>query len=144
MIIDIEPTLKPASPIEKTILELRGIDALYVILTADGNEESVRFDRKSLDEFCHSKTVSEVLSSLEEGIDSQIQKFRTALDTNIHPHWTDTKKKMDIHPTLGERWTGGYYEAPLEMTKSQRKFFESEVLRLKAKSGKTSFAKISF
>jgi ribosomal protein L31 len=143
MKIDINPVLRQTTPTEKIILEMRGILCLYVVLTHDGNEYSVQFDEKSLSEFCPSRTVSEMLKSWETGFKRQIAEYQKALKTNIHPYWTHTAKVMIDKGKSWERWNGRYEEVPLEMDKSQRVFFQSEIDRLKAKSGPLTFVKIT-
>lgn len=149
MIIDIEPKIRVANETEKIILEMREIPALYVVLTSDGKEHTVQFDPKRLDEFLPSRTVSETLKNWQENIIETIAEYKKAVETNIHPWWTATKKTMIHypqfagHPELEYRWNGKYHEAPLEMTKSQSRFFQSEIKRMEAISGEMTFVKIT-
>jgi len=131
MKIDIQPKLRQATATEKLCIELREINALYVFITKDGEEESVKFDEKSLDEFCQSRNVSYVLNSWKEAFVSQCEKYRKAVKTNIHPLWTCTKKDMVEYPQykgtpeLQFRWEGKYlYDQPLEMTKEENAYFK--------------------
>ena len=150
MKIDIKPKYRLATEMERAIMEMREIDALYVVLTCDGKEHTVQFDKKRLDEFLPSRTVSETLKNWQENIKTQIAEYKQAVETNIHPWWTNTTKTM-IHypqyahlnsPELEWRWNGRYHKEPREMTREQKKYFQSEIKKLEAIDGEMTFEQI--
>ena len=149
MKIDIKPKIKLASPLEKVILEMREIPALYAVYTSDGKEYSTQWDEKSLAEFCPNRTVSEMLKNWQDGFLSQIEQYKKAVETNTHPFWTSTVKTMVHypqyagHPELEYRWNNKYHEEPAEMTKAQNRFFQSEIKKFEAISGELTFVKIT-
>jgi len=148
MKIDINPKQRLATETEKIILEMREITHLYEVLTSDGKEFSVQWDDKSLAEFCPNRTVSEMLKSRQQGFIDKIELYKKAVESNIHPWWTNTKKTMvhypqySGHPELEYRWNGKYHEEPAEMTKAQNRFFQAEIKNLESISGKLTFQKI--
>ncbi len=141
MNIDTIHQVRPATEFEKLCMDLYDQRARYVILTCDGNEHTVQFDEKRLAEFLSDKKVSDVMASWRQTFLDTIAKYERALETNVHPYWTHTAKKME-QTAFGERWTGSYHEVDLEMTKDQRRYFTSEVTRLKAISGEMKCVKI--
>ena len=148
MEIDVKPKLRLATDTERLCMEMREIDSLYAVLTCDGKEHTVQFDKKRLDEFLPSRTVSETLKNWQEGIKCRIAEYKTAVETNIHPWWTSTTKTMIHypnfagHPELEYRWNGKCHEAPLQMTKTQKRYFESEIENLQKIDGEMIFTQI--
>lgn len=148
MKIDIKPEIRLANDFEKIILEMRGIPAIYHVISSDGKQFSTMFDDKSLAEFLPNRTVSETLKNWQDGIKRQIELYSNSIKSNIHPYWTRTVKTM-VHypqyagrPELEYRWNGKYHEEPQQMTRDQKKFFQSEIKRLELISGEMVFEKV--
>jgi hypothetical protein len=145
MTIDINklPTRK-ATSFERICMELYNENTRYVIVTSDGNEHSVQFSEKSLDEFQKNKTVSQFLKEMTDGINDTINKYKNALETNIHPYWTRTAKEMMNTGVFidNPKWTGRYIEVDLMMNESQQKHIQKEIDRLSNISGQALLYKI--
>ena len=141
MKIDIQPKERLATPLEKEIMEVRGLNALYVFMDKLGKEETVQFDNKSLEEFQRNKTVSEMITDWKENYERLYREYTEAVKTNIHPIWTCEKREM--HP-ITNTWTGKtLHNQPLEMTREQKNYFKSEADRIKnEKMGEIEFVKI--
>lgn len=139
MKIDIDPNIIEAVDFWKTVLELRQIDALYVIRLANGEDYSVEFDEKSLEEFHSNKTVSEVLAILEDGVKRNYEECLKAVETGIHPNWTVTKRIM--HP-IAHTWTGKTEEVPYTLSENEKDSFKNQAEKWEKKMGKMTFNKI--
>lgn len=141
MRIDLNPYVRRASPLEQTIMEIREISSLYVCLTSDGNEFTVQWDSKSLELFCPSRSVSEMLQSWQDGLIREYQLLVNSVNSGIHPY--HTKREQVLHP-ITNLWTGKWLEnQPLNMTKSTSKVFERRIEELKLITGPLTFVEIT-
>jgi len=141
MKIDVKPRIVEANDIQKLMLELRGIDCLYIVCLANGSEYTVTWTRKELDEFCQNKTVSEMLKSWEESIKRQHDLYVSSLETGLHPYHTkDIKIKL---PNNSYSFAKPKFETvPINLTKETRKYFTQQVANLKEQFGELYLVKI--
>ena len=139
MKIDINPVIEKANDIDYICLEMRGIDALYVVRLANGDNYSTKWDDKELAEFCPNRSVSEMLISWEETIKRRYTEAVKAYETGIHPTWKRNSKVL--HP-ITQIWTGKYMEVDYLMTKSECEGWKREAEKLTKEFGKLSLVKI--
>ena len=141
MKIDVNPRIVEANEIQKLMLELRGIDCLYIVCLANGCEYTVTWTRKELDEFCPNKTVSEMLKTWEEGIKRQHDLYVSSLETGLHPYHT---KIIQIElPKNSYSFAKPKFETvPIELTKQSKEYFTKAVEKLKQQFGELYLVKI--
>jgi hypothetical protein len=87
MKLDIEPTIEKATGLNKIKMQMMEIDALYVVRLANGDEYTVTWDRKGLEEFQPKANISDVMKSWEESILRTIKTNKKAAETRKHPTW---------------------------------------------------------
>jgi len=141
MKIDQIDIVRPANDLESYIMKIYEDSFRYVVLDKNGQEQTVQFTPKRLEEFLPSRTVSETLLNWENGIKERIKHYEDCIKTEEHPYWTKTQYYYVIvkdHTFPVER----SIEIPQKMNKGQIKFFQSEVEKLKNIDGKMSFVKI--
>ena len=87
MKIDIEPTIEKAKGLNKLRIEFNELDALYVVRLANGEDYTVAWDKKGLEEFQPNANVSDMMKAWEEGILRTIKINKKAAETRNHPTW---------------------------------------------------------
>ena len=96
MKIDIEPIIERANHIDRIVIDVREIEALYVVRLASGKDYTVKWDKKEMDTFCPNKTVSVMIQQWEEGILRRHAEAVEAVKTGLHPTFTTTR--LVTHP----------------------------------------------
>ena len=76
MKIDIDPIIEEGNKTDKICLEMRGLDAFYVIRLANGKDYTVKFESDRLAEFQPKETVSQMMAEWEENIQ---RRYKEAL-----------------------------------------------------------------
>lgn len=150
MKINITPTIRVATELERTCIDLRGIPCLYEVKSCDGEVISVQWDYKGLDAFPPNKTVSQMLIEWEESYKRTYELYMNAVETGIHPYWTVTKKEVTDTYTGSdgktykgvERFTGKKIEVPFELNKEGKESFLKLANTVKKKIGQLTFYKI--
>ncbi len=155
MKVDITPLTLPANDMWKICLPLREIPHVYCFLTKDGEEFTTLFSDKEIEEFCQSRTVSEMKKIWEDDLKRQLALYEKCIKIGKHPHWTtDVKHLVPKYLVTGKRAGSKMIigegtklmnerivtiKAPL--TKSQREYLIREVERLKKIVGELTFVK---
>lgn len=142
MKIDKVNIVRPATDMEKIIMETYGQKERYVFLTSDGNEYTVQFTQKSLSDFLPSQTVSGFMKSTQENFERRIAHLKQCIKDNVNIHgWTYQHKVLH---SITNTPTGEVITKTVSMTKSMKEFAEKEIEKLKAISGKLQFVKIVY
>lgn len=136
MIIDVTPKIIEADAETKLVMEIREVDAFYTF--AINGKEGV-FTHWTLAEltksFLENKKASEMIKIWEECFISDVERWKKAIKTGIHPFWTKEMSKNENY--LGNK------ETPYKMSKSEIKVLEEIVLpQAKSKVGKMELLKI--
>jgi hypothetical protein len=141
MIIDVTPVIEAANDFDRTCIDMREIDALYVVRLANGKDFSVKWDLKELKTFLPKRTVSEMLKIWEEGLHRNLEIAKNSVETGLHPTWTT---KSEIMRTIGDMnfGTGKFEEVPKPLTNSQTVYFKFKIVKLEAELGKMVFVKL--
>lgn len=142
MKIDLIPTVEQADERDRICIDMRNIEALYVVRLANGENWTTKFSKKELDEFQPSKTVTEMMNEWEENIIRRIAIIDEALETNLHPTFT-FERKIEIEYKPGfPVWTGKTEIVRCELTKEEQLSFMKDKAKLTKQLGKMSFIKI--
>lgn len=139
MKIDMKPLIETANETDRIVLEMRKIEALYVVRTKNWEELTVKFDKKGLDEFLPERNISDMLLKWEAGFIRNYDELMDALHEGIHP-WFKNKEEI-LHP-ITEQPTGKYKDVDRPLTKSEAKSFLKQAEEIKQKFGKLTFVKI--
>ena len=142
MKIDLIPTIEQADERDRICIDMREIEALYVVRLANGEDFTTKFDKKELDEFQRSKTVTEMMNEWEENIIRRIAIIDEALKTNLHPTFTFERNIMVDYGGDFPVWTGKTERLRCELTKEGRLSFMKDKAKLSKQLGKMSFIKI--
>jgi beta-galactosidase/beta-glucuronidase len=94
MKVDIEPIVEQAVDIDAIALDMRNEPFFYIVRLANGDDYTVKWTRKEIQEFQPSKTVSQMIKEWEESILRRYEEAKTALETNLHP--TRTEQVLDF------------------------------------------------
>lgn len=141
MVIDIEPIIEQANAIDRIVLNMRQIDALYVVRLANGEDYTVKWDRQQLHDFLPNNTVSEVIKSWEMNIIDRYEVAVKALETKLHPVYTVDREILN--PLTGISYNPKQYETvPKPLNRYEVAHFEHEVIELNRQFGQMSFIKI--
>lgn len=146
MKIDIQPVIETADKTDRICIDMREIEALYVIRLASGINYTSKFSKKELDEFVPNKTVSEMIQAWEESIVRRHAEAVEAVKTGLHPTWTFERPIMYKGTTI----TGEAYEVPTRQTETVRceldrygkANYRREARTLADEMGKMTFVKI--
>lgn len=141
MKIDIEPIIEKANDIDRIVINMREIEALYVVRLANGKDYTTKWAKKEMDTFCPNKTVSQMIQQWEEGILRRHAEAVEAVKTGLHPTFTTTRlvtyPNSDVpiypHKTVTEPQQLDYYG---------KKNFKRVIQDLELEFGKMSFVKI--
>ena len=141
MTIDIEPIIEKANEFDRICMDMREIDALYVIRLANGKDYTVKWDLKEMGTFCPKRTVSEMIQAWEESILRRHAEAVEAVKTRLHPTFTVTRfvtypnSDVPVYPrqTITEPKTLDYYE---------KQHFKYVARTLAEDFGKMTFIKI--
>jgi len=87
MKIDVQPTIEKAKGLNKLRIDFNELDALYVVRLANGEDYTVVWDRKGLEEFQPNANVSDMMKAWEESILKAIKINKKAAETRNHPTW---------------------------------------------------------
>ena len=146
MKIDITPTIEVADKTDRICIEMREIEALYVVRLANGKDYTTKFSKKELDEFQPNKTVSEMIAQWEKGIHRRYQIAKNAIESGLHPYRTFERPIMFSGTTIhGKPW-----EAPSGKTERvrskidtyERKHYKREMIDRETEFGVMTFIKI--
>jgi hypothetical protein len=134
MKIDVEPIVEKAEGIDVTILKLRNESSYYVIRLANGNNYTVKWTLKELEEFQPNKTVSEMIKSWEENILRRYEVAKTALETGLHP-----TRRLEVLDQF-KRPTGEIVKKPLDLY--EKAGFKREMTDREKEFGSMKFIRI--
>lgn len=140
MKIDIDPIIQPANELEKAVIEMREIEALYVVKLANGKEYTVQWDKKGLAEFQTSRTVSEMLQIWEDGIRNRYEVAKGALATGLHP--LHTVKRQLFYPGTEIPMADKFETVPKQLDWYEKRYFKLEMKDREQEFGKLTFHKI--
>lgn len=142
MKIDINPIIEEANNTDRICMDMRDIEALYVVRLANGKDYTVKFDKKSLDEFQPSKTVSEMLIDWEDNILRRYNEAVKAVETGLHP--TDrVNVPIMIELAHGHSIPSGKMTTEKrELDRYEIKHYESVIANLPKEFGKLTFHKL--
>ena len=141
MKIDIEPIIEKADEYHRIILDVRGIEALYVVRLANGKDYTVEWEKKEMDTFCPKRTVSEMIQAWEESITRRHAEALEALRTGLHPTYTVTRlvthpnSEVPVYPHKTET-------VPQQLDYYGKRHFKAVAKSLEAEFGKMTFVKI--
>jgi hypothetical protein len=139
MKIDIEPIIEKADKIDRICIDMREIDALYVVRLANGKDYTVKWCRKELESFCPNRTVSEMLQSWEETILRRHAEAVEAVESGLHPTRTFERPIMVVTPSGYE-----YPSKENETVRSELDRYEKAHFRFVARTLAEEFGKLSF
>jgi hypothetical protein len=142
MKIDITPIVEVAGHVDAICIEMREIEALYVVRLANGKDYTTKWDKKELESFQPSKTVSQMIKEWEDGIIRRYEIAKNALETGLHP--TDTfERPIMIKTPHGFEYPSGKTErVRCELTSYEEKHFKREMVDREAEFGKMTFIEI--
>lgn len=139
MKIDIEPVIEKANELDRICMDMRGIDALYVIRYANGKDCTVKWSRAEIATFVPNSTVSEMIERWEQGTLDRHKEICDTLETGLHPTWTKTVPVLDRR---GNK-TGRTQSVPESIdTYHQRDGWERMKKDIEKQFGKMVFVKI--
>ena len=139
MKIDIEPVIEKANELDRICMDMRGIDALYVIRYANGKDCTVKWSRAEIATFVPNSTVSEMIERWEQGTIDRYNEICKTLETGLHPTWT---KSVPVLDSRGNK-TGRYNTVPESIdTYHQRSGWERQKSQVAEQFGKLTFVKI--
>lgn len=133
MEIDVTPIIEKASGVDKALIEMYDMECLYVFNCENGERYSRVMTQKDLDEFVPSKSVSEIITQWEEGIDRRLGVALRAAETGLHPIFKD-----DVTDDEGNV-TGS---VPRPLTEDGIINFKREAEDLKEQLGEIKFVKL--
>ena len=137
MVIDIEPIVTPASDTIKIAMEMNGETERYVVRLANGNDYSITFTVKGLEEFLPNRTVGEMLVAWEEGLQREYDRAVNVVLTGIHPEWKSRAENPNWKPFEPKT-----IEVPYTLNKQQIKSWAYHAERKKLQLGKLTFHKL--
>jgi hypothetical protein len=146
MKIDIQPIVELADKFDRICIDMREIEALYVVRLSNGKNYTTKFSKKELDEFLPNKNVSEMLVAWEENINRRHAEAVEAVKSGLHPTQTFERPIMYKGTTID----GKAYELPTKETETVRSQldrygkanYRREAKDLAEQMGKLSFVKI--
>jgi len=118
---------------------MRGIEALYVVRTANGVDYSTKFDKESLAEFVPKRTVSEMLKSWEETIKRRYDEAKLAVRSGYHPFRTFERETVLFTPSGHE-----YKNGEIEIVRSKIDRYEKNHYRHVAEQLEQQFGAMQF
>jgi hypothetical protein len=139
MKIDIEPIIEKADKFDRTCIDMREIEALYVVRLTNGKNYTVKWDKKEMDSFLPNRTVSEMLKSWEETILRRHSEAIEAVESGLHPTRTFERPIMVKTPSGFE-----YPSKVTERVRSVLDTYEKNHFRFVAKQLEKEFGKLSF
>jgi hypothetical protein len=142
MKIDVTPVIEQADETDAICIQMREIEALYVVRLANGKNHTTKFSKKELDEFQPSKTVSQMMDEWEKGIVKRHTIAKKAIESGLHPTNTFERPIMMVTPSGHEFNTGKSERIRCELNDYQREYYQKEILDREAEFGKMIFVKI--
>jgi uncharacterized Fe-S center protein len=142
MKIDIQPVIETADKTDRICIDMREIEALYVIRLASGINYTSKFSKKELDEFCPNKTVSEMIQAWEESILRRHAEAVEAVATGLHPTWTFERPIMAVTPNGFEYPTKQTETVRSQLDRNGKANYRREARTLAEEMGKMTFVKI--
>ena len=141
MKIDIEPIIERANHIDRIVIDVREIEALYVVRLASGKDYTVKWEKKEMDTFCPNKTVSVMIQQWEEGILRRHAEAVEAVKTGLHPTFTVTR--LVTHPnSVVPVYPHKTESVPQQLDYYGKKNFKRVIKDLELEFGKMTFVKI--
>lgn len=114
MKLDIKPIIEKATEEMAWILKGREIEELYVVRRANGEDHTIMWTLKDLEEFLPNRKVSEVMLDWEESNTREIERCRLAISTKKHPTFTSESKEGVITPRKLDKYDIAGFRKSLE------------------------------
>jgi len=145
MKIDVTPTEYQSNDYYETIIKSRGIPELYVVQTQSGENYTVLWEKKDLDEFQPKRTVSEMMKSWEETLQRRYDEAFKMVQTKRHLTLKVWSTRNVPHEYIPGRMVEEDYETNefRRLDKYDIAHQKHQMEKLLPKLGKMVFARIS-